>query len=81
MRRVRERRFSTDLICGHISSRLRTARVCVGVRYESLGLQVHRHAVVRGLAGGGLAGDGLCGKVDEVTIACEDLGDDLALLV
>lgn len=54
---------------------------CVGCAYESLGLQVHGHAVVRGLAGGGLVGDRLRGKVDEVTVACEDLGDNLSLLI
>lgn len=51
------------------------------VTYEGLGLEVHGHTVVRGLAGRGLVGDGLSGKVDEVTIACENLGDYLSLLV
>ena len=49
--------------------------------YEVLGLQVHGHAVVRGLAGGGLVSDGLCGEVHEVTIAREDLSDYLPFLV
>lgn len=58
----------------------RRSNVC-RVTHESLGLQIHCHAVVRGLAGRGLVGDRLCGKIDEVTIAREDLSNDLSLLV